>query len=109
MSKKVYVYLLTFFFIASAAMLTPVALPYFTLETGSVEAPHVEGIGSLKDYAEALGAQSKRNIDRLKTSLYFGKWFVLSFAIFVTSGVGLLGLLAFEVMLKLRRSTQNTN
>ena len=68
--------------------MTPVLLPYLTLE--KVEQPLINTSSDPKkaqEQSKALLEQTNRNIGRLETARFFGKWFAISFSVFIMSSL----------------------
>lgn len=87
--KKV-IYLIFFFFIASGGMLTPVFLPYISLEKQQPFQPQLDPLANpeaLIDYSKALKDQTDRNIIKLEKAQTFNRWFVVSFTVFIISSL----------------------
>jgi len=86
----------------SAALLTPVVLPYFTLEKSSAKQVSALDYNELHTYIDGMKARAERNKSRLETSLFFAKVFVPSFAVLVMSTLGLISVLALKFLYRFK-------
>jgi|GEM_PF-7018582 len=103
MNEKKLTYLLVFLMLASAALITPVVLPYFTLEKSSTQQLNGLDHNELHTYIEKMKASAERNKSRLETSLFFAKIFIPTFVIFVMSTLGLLSVFALKLLYKFKK------
>ena len=102
MNEKKLIYLLIFLMLVSAALITPVVLPYFTLEKGSNQQLDALDYNELHTHIEEMKASAERNKSRLETSLFFAKIFVPTFVVFVMSTLGLLSVFALKFLYKFK-------